>query len=57
MTKTNNSTTESSHEAILTLTSPEVIAQTHKDMLHSALVVSVLLNIVVFITWLVVLVS
>lgn len=57
MTKTNNSTTEQSTEAVLTLTSPEIIAQTHKDMLHSTLFVSVLLNVIVFITWLVILVS
>jgi hypothetical protein len=38
---------------VLTLTSPEIVARTHKDMLYGALFLSVLVNLFFFIAWLV----
>ncbi len=54
MTKTKKTTSKNQpKEEVLTLTSPEIVASTHRDMLFSALFISVLINITIFITWLV----
>jgi hypothetical protein len=57
MTAKNTKTTKTKKnvqpEEVLTLTSPEIVARTHKDMLYGALFLSVLVNLFFFIAWLV----
>lgn len=52
-TKKSSNNNQAVSEAVLTMNSPEVIAETHKHMLHSALFLSVLLNVTVLIIWLI----
>ncbi len=53
-TKSHARTQSSTGGTLLTMDQPAVLAETHRYILHSAMTLSVLINMTVFISWLVV---